>query len=53
MAEFVHRVMEVQVEQINTGKYYFWDPLAAAIADGEVSATRGDDPVRGGGGRGG
>lgn len=39
MAEFVHRVMEVQEEQINTGKYYFWDPLAAAIADGEVSAT--------------
>jgi inosine-uridine nucleoside N-ribohydrolase len=30
VAEFVYRVLAAQEEQIRSGGYYFWDPLAAA-----------------------
>jgi len=32
VAEFVYRVLTAQEEVIRLGSYYFWDPLAAAIA---------------------
>lgn len=32
LAEFALRVLAVQEENLRSGTYYFWDPLAAAIA---------------------
>ncbi len=32
VAEFVYRTLGVMEERIRSGSYYFWDPLAAAIA---------------------
>ncbi|MBN1584365.1 MAG: nucleoside hydrolase, partial [Anaerolineae bacterium] len=32
VAEFVYRVLTAQEASIRSGGYYFWDPLAAAIA---------------------
>ena len=32
VAEFVYRVLAAQEENVRSGWYYFWDPLAAAIA---------------------
>jgi pyrimidine-specific ribonucleoside hydrolase len=32
VAEFVYRVLAAQEEYVRLGSYYFWDPLAAAIA---------------------
>jgi pyrimidine-specific ribonucleoside hydrolase len=32
VAEFVYRVLAAQEASIRSGGYYFWDPLAAAIA---------------------
>jgi inosine-uridine nucleoside N-ribohydrolase len=32
VAEFVYRVLAAQEENVRSGYYYFWDPLAAAIA---------------------
>jgi len=32
VAEFVYRVLAAQEEDIRSGRSYFWDPLAAAIA---------------------
>lgn len=32
VSEFVYRVLTAKVEEIRAGGYYFWDPLAAAIA---------------------
>lgn len=39
VAEFVYRVLTAQQEYIRSGQYYFWDPLAAAIATEEGLAT--------------
>lgn len=35
VAEFVYRVLEAQEENIRSGRYYFWDSLAAVIATEE------------------
>lgn len=35
VAEFVYRVLAAQEENVRSGRYYFWDPLAAAIATEE------------------
>jgi pyrimidine-specific ribonucleoside hydrolase len=32
VAEFVYRVLAAQEAYVRLGSYYFWDPLAAAIA---------------------
>ena len=39
VAEFVYRVLAAQEEYIRSESYYFWDPLAAAIATEEGVAT--------------
>ena len=39
VAEFVYRVLEAQGEYVRAGRYYFWDPLAAAIATEEGLGT--------------
>ena len=39
VAEFVYRVLTMQQQYIRLGSYYFWDPLAAAIATEEALAT--------------
>ena len=39
VAEFVYRVLAAQEQNINSGTYYFWDPLAVAIATEEVLAV--------------
>ncbi len=39
VAEFVYRVLEAQEENVRSGWYYFWDPLAAAIATEEGLGT--------------
>jgi inosine-uridine nucleoside N-ribohydrolase len=39
IAEFVYRVLAAQEEYIRLGSYYFWDPLAAAIATEEGLGT--------------
>lgn len=38
-AEFVYRILTWKENDIRQGGYYFWDPLAAAIAAGESIAT--------------
>lgn len=35
VAEFAYRVLAAQEENVRSGWYYFWDPLAAAIATEE------------------
>lgn len=35
VAEFVFRVLAAQEENIRSGMYYFWDPLAAAVMQDE------------------
>ena len=39
VAEFVYRVLAAQEENVRSGRYYFWDPLAAAIATEEGLGT--------------
>jgi pyrimidine-specific ribonucleoside hydrolase len=39
VAEFVYRVLEAQEDNVRSGWYYFWDPLAAAVATHEDLAT--------------
>jgi pyrimidine-specific ribonucleoside hydrolase len=39
VAEFVYRVLAAQEENVRSGWYYFWDPLAAAIATAEGLGT--------------
>ena len=39
VAEFVYRVLAAQEENVRSGWYYFWDPLAAAIATDESLGT--------------
>jgi pyrimidine-specific ribonucleoside hydrolase len=39
VAEFVYRVLAAQEENLRSGQYYFWDPLAAAIATEEGLGT--------------
>jgi inosine-uridine nucleoside N-ribohydrolase len=39
VAEFVYRVLAAQEEYVRLGSYYFWDPLAAAIATEEGLGT--------------
>jgi pyrimidine-specific ribonucleoside hydrolase len=38
-ADFVYQALTTQVDFINSGGYFFWDPLAAAIATDETLAT--------------
>lgn len=38
-ADFVYQVLTKMQDFINSGGYYFWDPLAAAIATHETLAT--------------
>ena len=39
VAEFAYRVLAAQEENVRSGWYYFWDPLAAAIATDETLGT--------------
>ena len=39
VAEFVYRVLAAQEEYVRLGSYYFWDPLAVAIATEEGLGT--------------
>jgi pyrimidine-specific ribonucleoside hydrolase len=39
VAEFVYRVLAAQEENVRSGWYYFWNPLAAAIATEEGLGT--------------
>jgi inosine-uridine nucleoside N-ribohydrolase len=39
VAEFVYRVLAAQSEVIRSGRYYLWDPIAAAIATEESLGT--------------
>ena len=39
VAEFVYRVLAAQEENVRSGWYYFWDPLAATIATEEGLGT--------------
>lgn len=39
IAEFAYRVLAAQEQNIDSGYYYFWDPLAAAIASQAELAT--------------
>lgn len=45
VAEFVYRVLTAQEESIRSGGYYFWDPLAAAVATEEGVATFQEMPI--------
>jgi inosine-uridine nucleoside N-ribohydrolase len=38
-AEFVYQVLSRMQEFINSGEYFFWDPLAAAVATSESLVT--------------
>jgi inosine-uridine nucleoside N-ribohydrolase len=38
-AEFVFQVLAVQEENVRSGWYYFWDPLAAAVIHDEALFT--------------
>ena len=38
-AEFVHRVLAQKASDIDSGWYYFWDPLAAGVVTDETLAT--------------
>ena len=39
VADFVYHVLAAQEDNVRSGWYYFWDPLAAAIATEEGLAT--------------
>lgn len=39
VAEFVYRVLAAQEENVRSGQYYFWDPLAAALVTEEGLGT--------------
>jgi inosine-uridine nucleoside N-ribohydrolase len=45
VAEFVYRVLAAQEENVRSGRYYFWDPLAAAIATEEGLGTYREIPL--------
>jgi pyrimidine-specific ribonucleoside hydrolase len=45
VAEFVYRVLAAQEESVRSGWYYFWDPLAAAIATEEGLGTFREIPL--------
>jgi len=45
VAEFVYRVLAAQEQYVRSGSYYFWDPLAAAIATEEGLATFREIPL--------
>ena len=45
VAEFVYRVLTMQQQYIRLGSYYFWDPLASAIATDEALAVFQDIPL--------
>ena len=45
VAEFVYRVLAAQEENVHSGWYYFWDPLAAAIATEEGLGTFQEIPL--------
>jgi len=45
IAEFVYRVLAAQEENVRSGWYYFWDPLAAAIATEEGLGTFREIPL--------
>jgi inosine-uridine nucleoside N-ribohydrolase len=38
-ADFVYRILAQMQDFINSGEYYFWDPLAAAVATDESLVT--------------
>ena len=44
-AEFVHRALTKSIGFVRSGKYYFWDPLTAAIAVDESLGTFETRPV--------
>jgi inosine-uridine nucleoside N-ribohydrolase len=45
VAEFVYRVLAAQEQYVRLGSYYFWDPLAAAIATEEGLGTFQEIPL--------
>ncbi len=45
VAEFVYRVVAAQGDFVRSGTYYFWDPLAAAIATEEELGTFQEIPL--------
>ncbi|MDJ0756047.1 MAG: nucleoside hydrolase [Ardenticatenaceae bacterium] len=45
VAEFAYRVLAAQEENVGSGWYYFWDPIAAAIATEEGLGTYRDIPL--------
>jgi pyrimidine-specific ribonucleoside hydrolase len=45
VAEFVYRVLQAQEGRVRSGSYYFWDPLAAAIATERGLGTFREMPV--------
>jgi inosine-uridine nucleoside N-ribohydrolase len=44
-AEFVHRLLTIELDQIQAGRWWFWDPLAAAIASDESLGVYVEQPV--------
>jgi inosine-uridine nucleoside N-ribohydrolase len=44
-AEFVHRLLTLELGPIRAGTWWFWDPLAAAIGTDETLATLAAQPV--------
>jgi inosine-uridine nucleoside N-ribohydrolase len=45
VAEFVFRVLAAQEENIRSGRFYFWDPLAAAVVRDEDLVTYQELPL--------
>jgi pyrimidine-specific ribonucleoside hydrolase len=45
VAQFAHRILAALVDFIGGGAYYFWDPLAAAIATDDSLATYEEQPL--------
>ncbi len=45
VSEFVYRVLAAQEENVRSGWYYFWDPLAAVIATEEGLGTFQEIPL--------
>ncbi len=45
VAEFAYRVLAAQEENVRSGWYYFWDPLAAAVATEEGLGTFREIPL--------
>jgi len=44
-AEFVYQALSKNLGFVNSGQYYFWDPLTAAVAADESLATFETGPV--------